>query len=114
MLKIRLRRMGSTHRPFFRIVVSDSRRTPFAAAVEEVGYYNPSVEPKEIVLHRERIEHWISQGAQASPRVKQLMGQEARRNGAATEPATEPVAEPVAETDAESSADASAETAASA
>lgn len=84
MLKIRLRRMGSTHRPFYRIVVSDSRRTPFAAALEEVGHYDPKVEPKEIVLDRDRIEHWLSKGAQASPRVKQLMAQDARNTASAT------------------------------
>ena len=40
MLKIRLRRMGSRHRPFYRVVVSDSRQTPTARALEEIGYYD--------------------------------------------------------------------------
>jgi len=74
--------MGSTHRPFYRIVVSDSLRTPRAAALDEVGHYDPMVEPKKIVLEREKIEQWISKGAQASPKVLQLMAQDARNNAA--------------------------------
>ena len=77
MLKIRLRRMGSTHTPFYRVVVSDSRRTPRAAVLEEVGHYNPVSSPPQIALDGERIDHWVGQGAQLSPTVKKLIRRQA-------------------------------------
>lgn len=73
MLRIRLRRMGARNRPFYRLVVSDSRRTPGAAAVEEVGYYDPVQEPPTVKIDRERVEHWVSRGARMSPTVKKLL-----------------------------------------
>ncbi len=78
MLKIRLRRMGSRNRPFYRVVVSDSRKTPKASALEEVGYYNPRSEPDEIKIDQARVEHWVSRGAQVSPSVKKLLRRQAR------------------------------------
>ena len=79
MLKIRLRRMGSTHTPFYRVVVSDSRRTPKAAVLEEVGHYNPVSNPPQIKIDSERVDHWVGHGAQLSPTVKKLL----RRQSAA-------------------------------
>ena len=73
MLKIRLRRMGNRNRPFYRIVVSDSRRTPKSAAVEEIGFYDPVKGPDEFKIDVERVDHWTSQGAQLSPTVKRLV-----------------------------------------
>ena len=73
MLKIRLRRMGSTHSPFYRVVVSDSRRTPRASVLEEVGHYNPISNPVEIRIDSERVEQWVAKGAQMSPTVKRLL-----------------------------------------
>ena len=55
MLKIRLRRMGAKHRPFYRVVVSDSRNFPTASAIDEVGYYDPRTEPKTIRIDTERV-----------------------------------------------------------
>ena len=78
MLKIRLRRMGSTHTPFYRVVVSDSRRTPRAAVLEEVGHYNPVSKPVQIAIDGDRVEHWVGQGAQLSPTVKKLIRRQAR------------------------------------
>ena len=72
MLMIRLRRMGSNKRPVYRVVVSDRRRTPTAAVLEEVGYYNPRSEPADVRFDRERVEYWIGRGAQLSPTVKSL------------------------------------------
>ncbi len=77
MLKIRLRRMGSTHTPFYRVVVSDSRRTPRAAVLEEVGHYDPVSKPPRIAIDGERIDHWVGQGAQLSPTVKKLIRRQA-------------------------------------
>lgn len=74
MLKIRLRRMGSTHRPFYRVIVSDSRRVPTGgAALEELGFYDPRQEPARIQLATERVDHWVERGAQLSPTVAKLV-----------------------------------------
>lgn len=73
MLKIRLRRMGTRNRPFFRVVVSDGRRVPTASALEELGHYDPTRQPPALTLDRERIQHWVSRGAQVSETVKSLL-----------------------------------------
>lgn len=79
MLKIRLRRMGARNRAFFRVVVSDSRNTPTASAVEEIGHYAPIANPPIVQIDRDRVDYWVSQGAQLSGTVKSLL----RRAGAA-------------------------------
>ncbi len=76
MLKIRLRRMGARHRPFYRVVVSDSRLAPTGAAVEEIGHYNPVVDPPDIKIDGERVDHWVANGAQVSHTVKKLLAQQ--------------------------------------
>lgn len=73
MLTIRLRRMGKRDQAFYRFVVSDSRKAPTASAVEEVGHYNPRVDPPEIRLDRERIDYWVGHGATLSNTVKTLV-----------------------------------------
>lgn len=73
MLKIRLRRMGARNNPFYRVVVSDSRSVPTAAAVEEIGHYNPTKNPAEVTIDAGRADYWIGRGAQVSPTVKKLL-----------------------------------------
>ena len=73
MLTIRLRRMGNRNRPFYRVVVSDSRKTPTASAVEEVGHYNPISDPPQVRLDADRVRHWMSVGAQPSRTVLKLL-----------------------------------------
>lgn len=73
MLKIRLRRMGSKHRPFYRVVVSDSRKFPTASALDEVGYYDPRSEPETIKIDAERVEQWVDKGARMSSTVAKLL-----------------------------------------
>lgn len=74
MLKIRLRRMGSTHRPFYRVIVSDSRRVPTGGtALEELGWYDPRQNPARVELQADRIDHWVASGAQLSPTVAKLL-----------------------------------------
>lgn len=73
MLKIRLRRGGSTHAPHYRIVVSDSRRTPRASNVETIGTYDPTVTPTHFEIDRARVEHWVGNGAQLSPTIAKLL-----------------------------------------
>ena len=73
MLKIRLRRMGARNRPYYRIVVSDSRRTARAEVLEELGSYDPVVNPPVLAFDRERARVWISKGASVSPTVQSLL-----------------------------------------
>jgi len=73
MLKIRLRRMGSNKKPVYRVVVSDSRKTPTSSVIEEVGLYSPRNEPAEIRLDRERVDYWMKRGAQLSETVRSLL-----------------------------------------
>jgi small subunit ribosomal protein S16 len=73
MLKIRLRRMGSNKRPVYRVVVSDARKTPTSAVLEEVGFYNPRTDPAEVRLDRERVAYWVERGAQMSETVRSLV-----------------------------------------
>jgi small subunit ribosomal protein S16 len=76
MLKIRLRRMGARNSPFYRVVVSDSRRVPTASAVEEVGHYDPTKNPARVAIDAARVQYWVGRGAQLSPTVKKLMGKQ--------------------------------------
>lgn len=73
MLKIRLRRMGTRNRAFYRVVVSDSRKVPTSSAIEELGHYDPVKKPVAITLDRERIQYWVDRGALMSPTVKTLV-----------------------------------------
>jgi len=75
MLKIRLRRMGSSKRPTYRVVVSDRRATPTAAVLEEVGFYNPRSNPVDVRIDRDRVAFWVGKGAQLSPTVASLLKQ---------------------------------------
>ena len=94
MLKIRLRRMGNRHRAFFRVVVSDSRRTPTSSALEEIGYYDPKKDPAVVKIDLDRFDHWSGKGAQASNTVRNLVQ---KLRGAAPAPAAaEAPAEPAA------------------
>ncbi|HEX3071763.1 MAG TPA: 30S ribosomal protein S16 [Thermoanaerobaculia bacterium] len=73
MLKIRLRRQGATHSPFYRVVVSDSLKTPSNATVEQIGHYDPKKNPADVKIDRARVDYWVSKGAQLSPTVKSLL-----------------------------------------
>lgn len=73
MLKIRLRRGGATHSPFYRIVVSESTRTPRASVLEELGTYDPKRDPAAVDLRQDRIEYWLGRGAKMSETVASLV-----------------------------------------
>lgn len=75
MVTIRLARGGAKKRPFYHIVVTDSRSPRDGRSIETVGYFNPIAAGKDIKLHleNERIKHWISKGAQMSDRVAHLL-----------------------------------------
>ncbi len=72
MVKIRLARFGRKKRPFYRIVVTDSRRRRDSGWIESVGYYNPLSEPKTIEMDLDRINYWLGVGAKMSERVEKL------------------------------------------
>lgn len=77
MLKIRLRRMGATNRPYYRVVVSDSRLTPKGTALEEIGTYDPRQDPPQVRIDKARVDYWVSNGALLSDTVRQLVGRQA-------------------------------------
>jgi small subunit ribosomal protein S16 len=73
MLVIRLRRAGSKKRPFFRVVVTDSRAARDSSFVEVLGFYNPRTTPETLKLDRERLDHWLEAGALPSDTVRTLV-----------------------------------------
>ena len=73
MLVIRLRRAGSKKRPFFRVVVADSRAAADSAFVEILGHYNPRTKPALVDVNKDRVTYWISKGAQPSDSVRTLI-----------------------------------------
>jgi small subunit ribosomal protein S16 len=73
MLAIRLRRAGSKKRPFFRVVVTDSRAARDSSFVEVLGHYNPRTNPETLKLNRERLVHWLKSGAVPSDTVRTLV-----------------------------------------
>ena len=73
MLAIRLTRTGSKKRPFYRVVVTDSRTARDSAFVEVLGSYNPRTKPETLTLDRERFAHWTGKGAVASNTVRTLV-----------------------------------------
>ena len=74
MTAIRLTRMGRNKKPFYRIVVTDSRKRRDSGWIESIGYYNPVAEPKVLKVDQERLDYWLSVGAQPSERVAKLTG----------------------------------------
>ena len=72
-LRIRLRRMGSTKRPFYRIVVAEANMPRDGRFVDIVGHYNPITDPAEIKVEEEKIYHWLRQGALPTNTVRSLL-----------------------------------------
>jgi small subunit ribosomal protein S16 len=75
-VKIRLARHGAKKRPFYRIVVADNKSPRDGKFLENVGTYNPLLDPAEVVLKQERIKYWIDQGAILTDTVKSLLKKE--------------------------------------
>jgi small subunit ribosomal protein S16 len=72
MLRIRLRRTGKVHQPSYRVVVADQRAKRDGDFVEILGHYNPRSHPKVFEVNQERVQHWLSVGAQPSDTVHRL------------------------------------------
>ncbi len=73
MLMIRLRRGGAKKHPMYRVVVSDSRKRPTSDYLDQVGTYNPNVEPPEIRIDLEKVDEWRAKGAGVSETVASLI-----------------------------------------
>lgn len=73
MVVIRLRRAGSKKRPFFRVVVTDSRAARDSRFVEVLGHYDPRAKPALVKVDKDRVAYWVSKGAQPSDSVRTLM-----------------------------------------
>lgn len=71
-VKIRLKRLGQKKKPFYRVVVADSRRARDGRFIEEIGYYNPVSEPKVFKVDNEKAKQWIANGAQPTSIVEKL------------------------------------------
>ncbi len=72
-VKIRLKRMGAKKNPFYRVVVADSRFPRDGRFIEEIGTYNPVVEPAQVKIDAEKAQKWIKNGAQPTDTVKSLL-----------------------------------------
>ena len=72
-VRVRLTRVGSKKNPIWRVVVSDQRSPRDGRFIETIGHYNPQTDPSTIVIDEERLQHWVSRGAQPTNTVKQLV-----------------------------------------
>jgi small subunit ribosomal protein S16 len=81
-VKIRLQRFGAKKRPYYRIVAADGRFPRDGRYLEQVGTYDPMKDPVELRIKTERLEHWLSVGAQPSDTVSSLIRRFKRQNAA--------------------------------
>jgi small subunit ribosomal protein S16 len=77
LVKIRLKRMGSTKQPFYRIVAADARKTQGGSFLDSIGHYDPLKKPMELRVDESKFFEWMSKGAQVTDTVKSLL----RRSG---------------------------------
>ena len=91
MLSIRFRRMGSKKKPYFRLVVMEARSAYDSLFVENLGTYNPRSKPAKVDINKERVQHWLKQGARPSDSVRTLLARHLSRDMSAP-PATPPAA----------------------
>lgn len=113
-VRIRMKRMGRRHRPFYRICIMDRQKPRDGRSIEEVGYYDPMVKDKSqrVSLKMDRVDYWLSVGAQPSDKVATLI-KKVKTNtfgtGSAPAPMTPPKAPPEPEPEAPAEGEASAE-----
>jgi small subunit ribosomal protein S16 len=86
MLVIRLRRMGSTKKPYFRVVVTEARSARDSSFVELLGTYHPRSNPAKVELNKERIQYWLEKGAKPSDSVRTLLHKHLTRDLSAPAP----------------------------
>jgi len=73
MVKIRLKRMGAKKAPFYRVVVADSRGPRDGKSIEEIGHYDPTKNPADVLIDVEKAKKWIANGAQPTDTVRALL-----------------------------------------
>lgn len=73
MVVLRLKRIGTTKKAYYRIVATDSRNPRDGRFIEEIGTYDPKKKPAAITVKRERADYWLTVGAKPSPAVKRLL-----------------------------------------
>lgn len=71
-VKIRMTRMGAKKKPFYRVVVADSRAPRDGKFIDQIGHYNPLVETDQVKLDAEKAQYWLEKGAQPTDTVKAL------------------------------------------
>ncbi len=81
-VKIRLARHGAKKRPYYRIVVADSRCPRDGRFIEEVGRYNPLTDPATVTFDQEKVDRWLANGAQPTDRVARLLEEAAKKQEA--------------------------------
>jgi small subunit ribosomal protein S16 len=114
LVKIRLKRMGAKKRPFYRLVVADSRSPRDGRFIEEVGTYDPIANPARVSIDADRVRDWMSRGARPSDIARKLLEQQgvlqrAARPRATVPPKAEVAAKPAAEAAATATATAEPE-----
>lgn len=75
MVRIRLTRLGAKKKPFYRVIATDSRSPRDGRNIEQLGYYDPMKNPHQVQLDLERVDYWLSMGAQPSDTAKKLIDQ---------------------------------------
>ena len=80
MLVIRMRRVGTTKKPYFRVVVTEAKTARESSFVENVGTYNPRSKPAQVSLDKDRIGHWLKLGARPSDSVRTLLAKHLTRD----------------------------------
>jgi small subunit ribosomal protein S16 len=93
-VSIRLRREGAKNRPYYKVVVADKRSPRDGKFIEIVGHYDPKKPDHNSALKLDRVEHWISRGAQPSDTVRSLIKKNKKQTAAPPAPAPEPVPSP--------------------
>ena len=97
MLSIRMRRVGSKKKPYFRVVVTEARSARESSFVENLGTYNPRTKPARVDIDKARITHWLKQGAQPSDSVRTLIARHLTKDLSAAVVTSEASAAPAAE-----------------
>jgi small subunit ribosomal protein S16 len=80
MLSIRLTRVGSKKKPYFRVVVTEGRTALQSSFVENLGTYNPRSKPAAVAINKERIQYWLQKGAKPSDSVRTLLARHVTRD----------------------------------
>jgi small subunit ribosomal protein S16 len=75
-----MRRVGTTKKPYFRVVVTEAKSARESSFVENVGTYNPRSKPAQVEINKERLQHWLKRGAQPSSSVKTLIARHLSRD----------------------------------